>query len=387
MPFNEATIMSNREEFVKLAEAPRANIRELCRRFNISPTTGYKWLDRYQVAQRSGLQERSRKPLHSPEQTPASMEARVLALRQKHPAWGARKLKRRLADLGITGLPSASTVHAILVRNGCIAPEEGEKHQAWHRFEHAAPNDLWQMDFKGHVPMGTSRCHPLTVLDDHSRFALCLDALPAEDTPSVQNALTAVYRRYGLPWRMTMDNGSPWGNPGLLPYTAFTLWLIRLGIRVSHSRPYHPQTQGKDERFHRTLKAELLAREPLLDAGQAQSCFDTWRQVYNQERPHEALDMQTPARRYRVSSRTFPERLPSIEYPAGEVVRRVQGKGEISFKGQLFDLCQPLHGHPVALRPTSTDGLWQVFFCHQHIADIDQRSLSTLKPVPQPFIP
>ncbi len=186
---------------------------------------------------------------------------------------------------------------------------------------------------------------------------------------------------------MTMDNGSPWGNPGLLPYTVLTLWLIRLGIRVSHSRPYHPQTQGKDERFHRTLKTELLARVPLLDAAQAQSSFDAWRQVYNQERPHAALNMQTPARRYRISSRAFPETLPPIEYPAGDEVRRVQGKGEISFKGHLFGLCQPLHGQPVALRPTSTDGLWQVFFCHHHIADIDQRSLATLKPAPQPFIP
>ncbi len=176
MPFNEATIMSNREEFVKLADAPGANIRELCRRFTVSPTTGYKWLDRFRAGERAGLRERSRKPARS-----RPLEARILTLRQEHPDWGARTLRQRLIDLGITGLPTASTVHAILVRNGCIAPEEGEKHQAWNRFEHAAPNDLWQMDFKGHVPMGAARCHPLTVLDDHSRFAICLDALPAED--------------------------------------------------------------------------------------------------------------------------------------------------------------------------------------------------------------
>lgn len=248
--------MELRKEFVMLASKEGANVRELCRRYKISPTTAYKWLGRIQEGSDTGLDDRSRRPLNSPLRTVKTLEAQILEVRDAHPRWGARKLKRWIEDRGVTGLPSASTVHAILKRHGQISAEESAAHQAWHRFEHAQPNDLWQMDFKGHFATAAGRCHPLTVLDDHSRYVLCLGALGDERGASTQERLTQTFRRYGLPWRMTMDNGAPWGDPE--SYTRFELWLMRLGIKVSHSRPYHPQTQGKDERFHRTLKAEIL---------------------------------------------------------------------------------------------------------------------------------
>ncbi len=273
-------------------------------------------------------------------------------------------------------MPTASTVHAILLRNGLVSAEDSTAHQAWHRFEHPSPNDLWQMDFKGHFAAGKGRCHPLTVLDDHSRFAVCLGAQGNEQFTPTQQSLTQTFRRYGMPWRMTMDNGSPWGEPGR--YTRFELWLMRLGIKVSHSRPYHPQTQGKDERFHRTLKAEVLQDQSFLDLDHAQQKFDEWLPIYNQERPHEALNMNTPASRYMHSPRSYPEQLPELEYNDQDEVRKVQGKGELSYKGKLYTLGQAFSGQSVALRRTVCDDIMQVYFGIHHVATIALKEQSIL---------
>lgn len=370
MPWNEVSVMGQREEFVRLAEQA-SNVRLLCRRFGISPTTAYKWLERYGASGREGLMDFSRRPHHSPAQSGQRIEQAVVALRGQHPAWGARKLRHRLLAQGVVAVPATSTVHAILRRHQLIDPTESAKHTPWQRFEHDAPNRLWQMDFKGHFPIENSRCHPLTVLDDHSRFALGLQACSDERTQTVQQRLSAVFRRYGLPERMTMDNGSPWGGAGEHFYTPLTAWLIRMGVRVSHSRPYHPQTQGKDERFHRTLNLELLRRHTFRDIDHAQSHFDTWRNVYNLERPHESLGMQVPASRYRPSPRSFPESLPPIEYDSKDLIRRVQAGGEIWLKGRSFKIGVAFRGHPVALRPTPSGDSLNVFFCHQKIAQIN----------------
>jgi transposase InsO family protein len=370
MPWNEVSIVDQREEFVRLASQPEENVRLLCHRFQISPTTAYKWMNRYRAAGREGLMDLSRRPRQSPSRTRGLIEKAVLGLRRRQPAWGARKLRRRLQDQGVEGLPAASTVHAILRRNDLIDPQESSKHRPWQRFEHDAPNRLWQMDFKGHFATQASRCHPLTVLDDHSRFALGLLACPDQKTQTVQHRLSNIFRRYGLPERMTMDNGSPWGSNADPRFTPLTVWLIRIGIRVSHSRPYHPQTQGKDERFHRTLNVELLKNNSFRDLGHAQRRFDLWRNIYNLERPHEALAMEVPASRYRPSSRSFPESLPSVLYDSSDQVRKVQQGGEIWFRGHPFKIGNAFCGHPVALRPASLDGFFDVFFCHQNITQI-----------------
>src|SRR5205807_4484324 len=154
------------------------------------------------------------------------------------------------------------------------------------RFERAAPNELWQMDYKGHFATRAGRCHPLTVVDDHSRYAVGLRACGDERGGTVQAELTAIFRQYGLPERMLMDNGSPWGSDALHRHTWLTVWLLELGVAVSHGRPYHPQTQGKDERFHRTLTAEVIGRRAFADLAECQRRFDAWRVVYNtQGRP------------------------------------------------------------------------------------------------------
>jgi transposase InsO family protein len=251
MPWSARNVSDLREEFVVLARQNGVSFSELCRRFGVSRQTGYKWLGRYAEQGPCGLVERSRRPVGSPSMTPSGLQRQVLELRLQHPAWGGRKISRRLADLGHAGVPAPSTVNSILKRHGLITPEASSAAQPWQRFEHAQPNALWQMDFKGHFPTATDgRCSPLTVLDDHSRYSLVLQACGKTDTDTVQGWLIEAFRRHGLPVRINTDNGAPWGAPGQPgQLTGLAVWLIRLGIQVSYSQPYHPQTNGKDERF------------------------------------------------------------------------------------------------------------------------------------------
>lgn len=376
MPFREVSAVELRMEFVKLAVANGANIRQLCRRYGISSRTAYKWIGRYEQQGEAGLSNQSRRPHASPERSDVEFETHVLRIRKEQSAWGARKIRRILLNEGIQ-IAAISTVHAILQRHGQIDSEQSRKHQAWHRFEHPVPNDLWQMDFKGHFAIRSGqRCHPLTVLDDHSRFVVCLKACENEKGDGVQKHLTAVFRQYGLPLRMTMDNGAPWGSDANHQDTSLTVWLRRLGVRVGHSRPRHPQTQGKDERFHRTLLAECIRGRYFDDFTVLQPVFDKYRDVYNQRRPHQGIDMETPIQRYRVSPRTFPESLPQIEYGSTDVIRMVSEKGRINFLGRRVSVGKGYRGLPVAVRPTENDGIWKVFFCCDSIAQIDFHSLT-----------
>jgi len=378
MPWQEVSTVLLRQEFVMLASVEGANVRALCRRYTISPKTGYKWLGRYRRQGRTGLTDRSRRPHRSPTRTAPALERAVLAVRAAHPVWGGRKIRAVLLARGHPTLPSPSTMTAILQRHGQIAPEAAPQHTAWQRFEHDAPNRLWQMDFKGHFALLAGRCHPLTVLDDHSRFAVGLQACGDETGRTVQARLIACFRRYGLPEALLVDNGPPWGSDAAHPHTPLTAWLIRLGVRIRHGRPYHPQTQGKDERFHRTLKAEVLGTRVLRDLAQCQREFDRWREVYNLQRPHEALAMAVPASRYRVSPRAFPEVLPPIEYGPADLVRKVAEGGELSYRNRTFRVGKAFRGYPVALRPTLVDGVFDVFFCHQRVAQVNLRTQEEL---------
>lgn len=373
MPWKEASTVSLRHEFVFLAMKEGTNITELCSRFMITPKTGYKWIHRFEREGLKGLQNRSRRPHSSPNKTPEHLEKVALDVRDEHPAWGGRKIRRRMLDLGYRKPPHSSTITDILRRNNRLDPNECAKHRPWKRFEQDAPNRMWQMDFKGDFPLGTRRCHPFTVLDDHSRYAVGLEACLGENRFIVQPKLTGIFKRYGLPETILVDNGAPWGGGDRRPYTTFSVWLIRLGITVIHSGAYHPQTLGKDERFHRTLKAEVIQNRVFDGLEDCQQCFDEWRYVYNFERPHEAIDMKVPADEYEPSLRSFPEELPPIEYAPGDIVRKVQSKGEISYKNKTHVISRALWGYPVALRPTSTDGLLDVFFCHEKVAEIDLR--------------
>lgn len=362
MPWRTQTPMSQRFEFVILASQTGLAFAELCRRFQISRKTGYKWLERYRAGGAEALKDRARRPRCSPQQVRAEVAAAVLALREDNPTWGGRKLRRRLQDLGHQAVPAASTCTEILRRDGRLKKEAARG--PLQRFERALPNELWQMDYKGDfATQAGPRCHPLTVLDDHSRFNLVLTPEADQRASTVQTALTRAFQCYGLPEAILCDNGGPWGNVADgLGHTALSVWLLRLGVRVVHGRPYHPQTQGKEERFHRTLKAELLLRHTWRDLAHCGTEFPRYRQRYNHERPHDALRGDTPAAHYRPSVRSFPAQLPTLEYP-GLIVRIVRAKGVITFADQTWQIGAAFLKQPIGLRPSpQTDGLFEVYF-------------------------
>jgi transposase InsO family protein len=379
MSWREVSVMDQRREFVELARQEGANRRELCRRFGISPDIGYKWLGRF--AANGELADRSRRPHATPGRTERSVEEHVLAVRDAHPVWGARKIARRLEQEG-TLPPAVSTVHEILRRHGrIVAPVGGPR--AVERFEKPAPNLLWQMDFKGWVELADgTRCHPLTVVDDHSRYAVCIRACGNEQLTTVSQALVATFHRYGLPDAFFVDNGNPWGDSSGQRWTRFGVWMLKLGIEVWHSRKYHPQSRGKNERFNRTLKAEVFALNRLRDLADAQRAFDVWRPVYNLERPHQALGQEVPASRYRPSPRSMPNRVPDPEYDVEEITRIVPAtKDYVSFKGRLWKVPQAFRGERLAIRPLCADGHYGIFFAAHQIAAIDLTSPKSVSDV------
>jgi transposase InsO family protein len=362
--------MSQRLELVTLARATGGpGLTQVCGRFGVSRKTAYKWLARLDAGDRE-LSDRSRRPLHSPARCRDAIEQQVVQLRREHPAWGPRKLRQYLLDQSARP-PAASTIGRILHRHGLITSDAWQKHTAYQRFEYPEPNDLWQMDFKGHfVTAKEGKCHPLCVLDDHSRYALCVHACGNEESGTVQGELTALFRTYGLPAGILADNGSAWSKQ-----TKLAVWLMRLGLRVLHGRPSHPQTQGKLERFNRTLKAEAIGCSSFADLRACQTRFDCWRHEYNHRRPHEALAMATPASRYHPSKRSFPETLPAIEYGPGDEVLTVNGTGMIGYGGRRCMVGQAYSGLPVALRPVhGNEAIKNVYFCQQKVAELDLRA-------------
>lgn len=366
MPWNERNAMMLREEFVIKAQEPTANISQLCREYDISRDVAYKWLRRYRENGYFGLSDRSKRPCCMPTRLSEESVSLILAARDEFPAWGAKKLLQLLDDRGHTHLPSIASANRILKRHNKINPLESDKRKPFCRFEKEFPNELWQMDFKGCFATTEGKCYPLTVLDDCSRFDLCLRACMSEDEISVRRALEAVFGEYGLPIAMTMDNGSPWrGGPGQR-LSNLTVWLMRLGIQVMHSRPYHPQTQGKLERFHQSFKREVLRYHNFQNLKDAQINFDEWRYIYNHIRRHEAINMHTPAQEYKKSERKYTGSLPEIRYLPGDIVKQVSQKGEIRFQGKKCYMGNHLRGEPVAFR-SRQEGGWDVYYFQTRI--------------------
>jgi transposase InsO family protein len=376
MPFNSKTVMEQKQEFILLASNKQISFSELCRRYNISRTAGYKWLRRYEEQGEQGIHEQSRKPLTSPLQTHREIEQRIVELRLENPAWGAKKLYKLLEAERSKGLfndriPARSTISSILKRYGLISEAKSLQAQPYQRFEYEYPNELWQMDFKGHFAMlNTKRCYPLTITDDHSRFNIGLFACGDEKYDTVRALLITAFEKYGKPDTILTDNGSPWGaagqhvEDGHRVFSSFEKWLLSHRIRLIHGRAYHPQTQGKEERFHRTLKEELLNRQQYKNLLHCQASFDLWRQKYNCYRPHEAIGLEVPATRYKPSLRTYENVVVEPQYQNSDMIRKVDD-GWLSFKGKFFKLGRAFSGDRVAIRPTQTDGVYEVYFYDQ----------------------
>ena len=374
MPGKESTAMEERKRFIQEAKTGSTTLTRLCQQFGISRQTGYKWLKREREEGEQGLQDRSRKPKSSPLQSPAEVEAEVIRIRDKHPVWGGRKIRKIMEREGKVPVPSASTITAILRRYHRIDLEESRKREAFIRFEYDEPNQLWQMDFKGHFRLLDGEyCHPLTIVDDHSRFLVGLKACPNERALTVQKQLSQVFEQYGLPQRILTDNGSPWGDEKESPFTFLTTWLMQLGVDVIHSRAYHPQTNGKNERFNRTLLEEVIARQGFENLDEAQAFFDQWSTVYNTYRPHEALNFEVPSSRYEPSKQCFPSSLPLAEYGPLEIVRKTDRKGVFTYEGHKLRLGKAFPSKEVVIRPAKAAGVIEVYFYNNKIARFDLR--------------
>jgi len=256
-----------------------------------------------------------------------------------------------------------------LLKTSSVAEKEN-----WIRFEHEFPNDLWQMDFKGPISSNSGDWQALTVLDDHSRFSLGIQICRQQTYRDTSKALIEVFRRYGLPKRMTMDNGNPWGiSNKTRNWTKFAIWLMDQGIHVSHSRPHHPQTQGKDERFHRSLKAEVLTKHHFLNGKDLQNRCESWRGLYNDKRPHDALNLEVPTSRYQISPREYQEAPELFEYSGSDITRKVHSAGELKYLGKIFYIGATLYRKTVAIRESETDGVLHVYYRHQRVAKLDLR--------------
>ena len=365
MPWESRTVSKQREAFaLEATETP--NFSALCREYGVSRKTGYKWVKRYNSGQ--GLEDQSRRPETSPNRTPAAVEEQILRVRMENPGWGARTIKQVLENEGIKDVPSSRTVNSILQRNGCISEEESQKRKAYTRFERDACNELWQTDFKGEFRTQDGRnCYPLDNLDDHSRFAICIAA--ADTTANVViPCFQRAFEEYGLPKAVLSDNGAQFAG-FKNGYTQFEKWLMCLDVLPIHGRLRHPQTQGKIERFHRSMKNEYLRYHRFEDAAAADRSLREWREKYNHLRPHEALGMKTPGDVYTSSQRSLPDKISRWDYGGPYHVIKVNNWGYVRFAHFQVYLSETLRNEHVEFRPGPDETSFWVCYRNFKIAE------------------
>jgi len=367
MPWECRTVEDQRKEFAQAAMCC-SNFSALCREFGITRRTGRKWVERYELHQ--PLTDRSRRPHTTPTRTSENVEQRILALRADNPGWGAKTIHTVLSNAGYTDLPCVKTVNNILNRYGCIRPEESQKRQPFTRFEKAQCNVMWQTDFKGEFRMADNNyCYPLTILDDHSRFSLKI--APRLSTANVViPVFLEVFREYGMPDSILSDNGAQFAG-FKKGYTQFEKWLMDLDILPIHGRIKHPQTQGKIERFHRTIKQELLNHTTICDIADAENKFDIWRDKYNNIRPHEALNMKTPGDVYQPSQRKYPETIERFDYGGEYHVIKVNSWGYVRFDKWQIYLSETMIDQYIEFRPSPDGESFIACYRNYKIAEFD----------------
>jgi len=368
--------MDERARFIRDWERDDLSFTELCGHYGISRTIGYKWVGRYDVAGVEGLKDRSRRPHSSPTRTASEIVERVLEIRRKHPTWGGWKIAGFLQRQGSRAIPGASTIDDILRRHG-LTRSRPRRRRPGHPGRPAttarAANELWTADFKGEFRLRTGAyCYPLTVADQFSRYLLACTARPSTAHAGARPVFERLFREYGLPCAIRTDNGTPFASAGLARLSRLSVWWIKLGIHPELIEPGSPQQNGTHERMHRTLKAEAT-RPPAGSAAAQQRCFNRFRTVFNQDRPHEALDQNTPADLYRPSARPYPQRLAPIEYPAHFEVRYVSRNNGIRWKRYWVNVSSVLAEEYVGLEEID-DGLWALYFANYLLARLNERT-------------
>jgi transposase InsO family protein len=371
-------VHEQRVRFVVAADLATKPFRQLCEEFGVSRPTGYEWAERYREDGLEGIVERSRRPLRSPRQTAPKLVQQVIELRQRYPDWGARKLRIVLKREGIE--LGYSTIHRILLHHDLVRDQD-RRDVATQRFEREHPNELWQMDFKG-PKQWNQTVGPLSVLDDHSRYLVVLQANGSTRGELVREQLESAFQWCGVPEGMLMDHGIPWwGGRAPLGLTQLSLWLMKQGVRLHWSGIRHPQTQGKVERFHGELQRALERRGTGALDGQA--WLDSFRWEHNYVRPHEALGMRTPAELWHPSSRHYDPNPPRWEYPEGARVVKVDSWGKLRWGGRKWNLSSALCGERVQI--VQIDQRAQVYYCATLIRELDlgtQRSTIVERWVP-----
>jgi len=383
MPWKVSRPMDTKMEFItRLRQGERMT--DLCREFGIARKTGHKLQRRFAAEGVGGLAEHSRAPRHVPHKTRPEVGELLIEARRAHPSWGPKKLKDVLEKQLECSLPSASTIGDVLVRAGLVVPRRQRPRYASPSLNLSnaqAPNDLWCIDYKGQFRLGDqSLCYPLTLTDQVSRYILACDGMAAIDDAAAQETCQEVFRLYGLPAAIRSDNGAPFASVGLAGLTCLSVSWLRLGIRLERSRPGCPQDNGRHERMHRTLKRETTrpARRNLL---QQQERFDEFVEEFNQERPHESLDMKRPAQIYVASPRPYPSKLPELTYPTHDDVRVVRRNGCLQLHGRReVYLAKALCDQPVGLREED-DGRWLVTFASLDLGHVVDRTFIPLTPV------
>lgn len=368
MPWKMESVMEQRLRFVIEARSKQETIKALCRSYGVSRQTGYKWLKRYQRGNTiAGLEDHSRRPHHSPRRTCQEEEQQVLAVRDQK-GWGAYKIQDVLSKRGLS-LPRI-TIHRILRRHGRVAPEHTNR-LATNRFQRESCNELAQMDYKGEYSLsGGGKCYPLSLLDDCSRFLLGLWPQTGTDAEGAQRVLREHFRAVGVPLEMLMDHGKPWySSNNLHGLSWLSVWLIKQGITLRFSGVHHPQTQGKVERMHGTLKQRTKHRGEPTTMKEWADWLQEFRHEYNHERPHQSLGMKTPAEVYTTDNlRSYQEQPREWEYRGGEI-RKIDNKGGIKKYGHWYFVCEALAHERVRL--DEFDSKLTVTFRHLTIREID----------------
>jgi putative transposase len=368
MPWAETDAMAERLRFVMALRKRKCSFRSLCAAFGVAPKTGYKWLHHFDAAGPAGLQDHPRRPKSNSRAISPAVGERLVELRHEHPTWGPKKLVAWLKTHERWDVPAASSVGELLKRRGLVAPRTRSRYQRRQTepLRHAdKPNAVWAMDFKGWFRLGDgTRCDPLTVSDAHSRYLLgCKAGTAVGDTVAsdVWNALLRLFREYGMPGAIRVDNGQPWAAPkGNLGITKLAVRIIKADITLERIEPGKPQQNGRHERFHLTLQQET-ARPPSRTMRAQQLRFDTFRREYNEERPHEALQQRPPAAVYVASSRPFPNRIDDPDYPSWYEVLTPRSWGHVTFRGSDYFISSALHGERVGLVEVE-EGCFEVYF-------------------------
>lgn len=380
MPWMETRVSDERMKFIVACDQRELSMAELCRTYGISRKTGYKWIERWQDEGPPGLVDHSRAPHTHPNKVTDEQIAAILKARDRW-GWGARKLRvllhREQTDVV---WPVVSTIHQILVDHGLVVPRKKRRRvpRQTEPLAHCTDcNRVWCCDFKGHFCTGDGRiCYPLTIMDGFSRYLLRCQGLTTTSHEAAIAIFKTAFREYGLPGAIRSDNGTPFASRAVGGLSRLSVWWTRLGIRAERIEPGKPQQNGRHERMHLTLKQQT-ANPPASTFRKQQERFDAFQEVYNEVRPHEALDMQTPASIYVRSARDYPDEVPEVRYPGGWLTRKVQARGEIYWKHEKVFISEVLYGEPVGLEPI--DGrYWRVYYGAIWLGVFDAHSRSLL---------